>query len=317
MILVADSATERSIALRSRPAGNGFLRLALRRAGRRVAHHVADHVADVHHADRIVERLVVGDEARMAGAFEHLDQVAERDVALHRDDVGARHHDVVDPAPAQRQDVGEHDALLRREAALAERVRSPARSAGRRAAMSSSRTRRAARARASYRRSRAAAPGRLRHHGGQVHAFGGAASAVNRCDLARLCQAWRVDVRPLIACVEIRIRHAEPRQDDALELLHRLRLRLRFVIVAHQVEKSMHRRDAPDDRRTACPRPALRARWSRTRWRCRRAISTSPAPPGAGGNDSTLVGLSMPRHCALSRRTAASSVSSTRDGVVP
>ena len=41
---------------------------------------------------------------------------------LHRNDVGARHHDVVHPAPAQRQDVGEHDALLRREAALAERA---------------------------------------------------------------------------------------------------------------------------------------------------------------------------------------------------
>ena len=41
----------------------------------------------------------------MAGAFEHLDQFAERDILLHRDDVGARHHDVVDPALAQRQDV--------------------------------------------------------------------------------------------------------------------------------------------------------------------------------------------------------------------
>ena len=37
----------------------------------------------------------------MGGALEHLQQLAERDVLLHGDDVGARHHDVVDPALAQ------------------------------------------------------------------------------------------------------------------------------------------------------------------------------------------------------------------------
>ena len=63
--------------------------------------HEGDQVADVHHADRIVERVVVDHQARMAGALEHLHQFAERDVLLHGDDVGARHHDVPDPALAQ------------------------------------------------------------------------------------------------------------------------------------------------------------------------------------------------------------------------
>ena len=40
-----------------------------------------DQVADVDHADRIVERVVVDDEPRMGGVLEHLDEIAERDVA--------------------------------------------------------------------------------------------------------------------------------------------------------------------------------------------------------------------------------------------
>ena len=73
----------------------------------------------MHHADRIVERVVVDDEPRMPGLLEHLHQLAERDVLLHGDDVAARHHDVLDPAPAQRQDVLDHGALFRRDAGLA------------------------------------------------------------------------------------------------------------------------------------------------------------------------------------------------------
>ena len=57
----------------------------------------------------------------MRGAFEHAQQFAERDVLLHRDDVGARHHDVVDAALAQPEDVLEHPALVRREAEFAGR----------------------------------------------------------------------------------------------------------------------------------------------------------------------------------------------------
>ena len=70
----------------------------------------------MHHAGRVIERLVVDDEARMRGGLEHLDELAERDVLLHRDDVGARHHDVLDPPLAQAQDVFEHRALVGREA---------------------------------------------------------------------------------------------------------------------------------------------------------------------------------------------------------
>jgi hypothetical protein len=94
---------------------------------------------DVHHADRIVERVVVDDQPRMAGALEHADQLAELDVLLHVDDVGARNHDVADAALAQTEDVLEHPALFRREAGFAgrhgiedvlevgaDRVRSPA-----------------------------------------------------------------------------------------------------------------------------------------------------------------------------------------------
>ncbi len=38
-----------------------------------------------------------------------------RDVLLHRDDVGARHHDAVDPAFAQAENVLEHRRFGRRE----------------------------------------------------------------------------------------------------------------------------------------------------------------------------------------------------------
>ena len=119
-ILAADSGIDRSIALRSRPAGNGFLRLVLAFAlvgGARG--HVGDQVADVHHADRVVERVVIDDEPRMRGALEHLHQLAERDLLLHRDDVGARHHHVHGAPLAQAEDVPQHGAFARREAGVA------------------------------------------------------------------------------------------------------------------------------------------------------------------------------------------------------
>ena len=71
------------------------------------------------HADGIVERLVVDHEPRMARIREHLEQLAERDVALHGDDVGTRHHDIRDPPLAQRQDVAQHGAFFGREAVRA------------------------------------------------------------------------------------------------------------------------------------------------------------------------------------------------------
>jgi hypothetical protein len=71
---------------------------------------------------RVVERLLVDDEARMRRGLEHLHQLAQRDVLLHRDDVGARYHDVGDPPLAQCQDVLEHRAFFRREAGVAVRA---------------------------------------------------------------------------------------------------------------------------------------------------------------------------------------------------
>ena len=70
-------------------------------------------------ADGIVERLVVDHEARMACALETAHQFAEWDVALHRDDVGAMHHDVGDTALMQAEDVAQHGALDGREAGIA------------------------------------------------------------------------------------------------------------------------------------------------------------------------------------------------------
>ena len=100
----------------------GRMRLAARGIGFRIdrglRHHEGDHVADVHHPDGIIEGVVVDHEARMGGVLEHLQQVAERNVPLHGDDVGSRHHDIVDPPLAQAQDVLEHPAFFRREAGL-------------------------------------------------------------------------------------------------------------------------------------------------------------------------------------------------------
>ena len=94
----------------------GRQRLLAPRIGRRAGRargHEGDEVADMDHADGIVERLVVDDEPRMAGIGEHLQQLAERDVALHGDDVGTRHHDIRDPPLAQRQDVAAASCFLR------------------------------------------------------------------------------------------------------------------------------------------------------------------------------------------------------------
>ena len=120
MSLAADSGIDRSTALRSRPAAGSFLRRGLARGAHfRARRHERHQVADVDHADGIVEHLVVDHQPRMAGAGEHLHELAERDLLLDRDDVGARHHDVHDPPLAQAEDVLQHDAFFRRETGLA------------------------------------------------------------------------------------------------------------------------------------------------------------------------------------------------------
>jgi hypothetical protein len=93
----------------------------LLRVDRGARRHERDEVADVHHADGVIERIVVDDETRMAGTLEDAHKFTDRNVLLHIDDVGTRHHHVANPNFAQTQDVLEHAALFRREARLARR----------------------------------------------------------------------------------------------------------------------------------------------------------------------------------------------------
>ena len=71
-----------------------------------------DEVADVDHAARIVERLVIDRQARVAGGAEAIEHFPQRRVERKRDDVGARHHHVLDPHVVQREHVFEDGALL-------------------------------------------------------------------------------------------------------------------------------------------------------------------------------------------------------------
>ena len=74
-----------------------------------------DEVADVDHAARVVERLVVDRQARMAGGRGTVEHLAQGRVERKRDDVGARHHHVRDPHVVKREHVLEDRALLRGE----------------------------------------------------------------------------------------------------------------------------------------------------------------------------------------------------------
>ena len=51
----------------------------------------------------------------MAGLADHAQDLAQRHVGADRDDVGARHHDVLDAQVVQAEDVAHHGALLGRE----------------------------------------------------------------------------------------------------------------------------------------------------------------------------------------------------------
>ena len=74
-----------------------------------------DEVADVDHAARIVERLVIDRQARVAGGAKAIKHFAQRGIERKRDDVGARHHHVLDPHVMKREHVLEDGALLRAE----------------------------------------------------------------------------------------------------------------------------------------------------------------------------------------------------------
>ena len=73
-------------------------------------------IADVDHAHGIVERVIVDHEPRVSSSFEDTHEIAELDVLLHGDDIGARDHDIADAAFAQAKNILEHPAFFRREA---------------------------------------------------------------------------------------------------------------------------------------------------------------------------------------------------------
>ena len=80
--------------------------------------HEGEQIADMHHAFGIVERFVVDHEPGMRGALEQVHQLAERNVALHRDHVRTMHHHVGDAALVQAEDIAQHGALDGGEADL-------------------------------------------------------------------------------------------------------------------------------------------------------------------------------------------------------
>ena len=81
-------------------------------------------VADMDHAARIVERLAIDRQARMLGLAEHAHQLVDGDAVVDGNDVGARHHDVLDRELAEAEDAAEHAAFLHAQrVALAARQR--------------------------------------------------------------------------------------------------------------------------------------------------------------------------------------------------
>ena len=70
-------------------------------------------IADVDHAARIVERFVIERQARMLRLAEHAHQLVNGHIIVDRDDVGARHHHVLDGKLAEAEDAAQHAALLR------------------------------------------------------------------------------------------------------------------------------------------------------------------------------------------------------------
>src|SRR5437588_5237136 len=80
--------------------------------------HECNQVADMDHSRRIVERVVVHNQARMRGDLENFDRLAERNVLLDGDDVGARHHDSFDSGLPEPEDVLEHRGFFGRKVGL-------------------------------------------------------------------------------------------------------------------------------------------------------------------------------------------------------
>ena len=85
----------------------------------------------MHHADGIIERVVIDNKAGVSGTLEHAHQFADLNVLLHSDDVGARHHHIADPALAKAQNILEHPAFIRGEAGFGGRAVADARTRSR------------------------------------------------------------------------------------------------------------------------------------------------------------------------------------------
>ena len=83
----------------------------------RALREIVDEIADVHHAARIVERLAVNRQPRMAGGAKNRQHLAQRRARGNGDNVGARNHGVRDPQLVQAQHIFEQRALLRRHVA--------------------------------------------------------------------------------------------------------------------------------------------------------------------------------------------------------
>src|SRR6266850_72539 len=116
MMFASISGSARSTARRSRPAGRGFFLLAVHVVGTQA-------FAVMNDAFRIVECFVLDHQPRMRRAFEQAHQLAKRNVALHRDDVGAMDHHVGDAPLMQAEDIAQHGALDRGKTDIVRRAR--------------------------------------------------------------------------------------------------------------------------------------------------------------------------------------------------
>ena len=73
----------------------------------------------MHDADRVIERFLIDHEPRMTRALKYLQEFAERDLVRHRDNVGARHHHVLDALFAQPENILEQRSLGQGEIGVA------------------------------------------------------------------------------------------------------------------------------------------------------------------------------------------------------
>ena len=113
---------------RVQPGRRARLRLRVRSGDQskpRIGCEKDEKIANVNHAARVVERLLVDRQSRVAGGAKQVQHLPQRGVYRDRDNVGARQHHVGDPDVVQRQHVLEDRALLGREfrgGALVDRV---------------------------------------------------------------------------------------------------------------------------------------------------------------------------------------------------